>query len=959
MVDDSGRKENRLCIVSLIGKSTLFEQQCNKSWKFNQLIQIPAFKEHCVLNNEDDFEYYYDHLNNTIYIHLRSFHDTYQLLHLIDNINDDTSMKNFAQLWEHKQANFIKKSLICFLLSHIIVISHSSHTFDLNYLRFFRIIELLRHKTKPAILEAIRSHSGLKETDVMMSDGRLCVPRALFIFENHHHKGNDLPSGGDRDDDQKLINMALNLEDIIFNALRCSYVISNQINSALFTIAHKQPFVFIHRCYKESSSLGQTQKLLGILQGFVKQTKDSSSNTNLFNRTNVQQQDDTAAFKRFLFRHIEEALTDGWSNDGISGGARSESSSFESCTYSVWLNLFTSIRELFETMPATNKVMRQAFGMLRANIDPDGKLNETRCKKYLPMAIKYYEEGLPSRYTRHFHEQRLQATIEFFATYARGSSYKRYVQQLIEQCTRLWHDGRQLCEAISLTRNPCKNELHRILGEENTNDSTNFAHLPLRAHNSKIQLMAASNCGQILQEREDPFDLKEANYDFYQDVNKMLSVKPIYFEFPIFRGPVASTEARPCNSHKNELKVSSTTDDLSGASELSQSASVALYSPVPDNEQPILDNITGEKSDKHKTVTCTDDEQPIPSTTEYLDGMTHSDCPPGLLPRHSSWSLCCIGRASDYVPTKGLQQPGFLTGLNHLIPWDINPHNNQASTANAGGGGGAAQYHQQRTTTTRSYKNNRRGAASSSIWDVTIRIYIGCEYECPRGHRFLCSSPNHVVRVGQNGAVKDDGAKLVRSDMPLYTPCSCRILSSGARVWAQLMRAFVVTPSSATPIQCVLHPQVVPGGPNSPIFFPSYTQPIHLTEDSIWVLRFPFIYHDGEQSLYRPQNEEDSAQCLVLRDLFSLFKNMPQGKPKQQAQLPSNFKKKSANKFSQGKVSRTKMHKKKKTAGNTGKTGLEAVQQRLTTDIAKNIEQQCANKVKANEGKSLTIVKPN
>ncbi|CAF4339753.1 unnamed protein product, partial [Rotaria sordida] len=55
----------------------------------------------------------------------------------------------------------------------------------------------------------------------------------------------------------------------------------------------------------------------------------------------------------------------------------------------------------------------------------------------------------------------------------------------------------------------------------------------------------------------------------------------------------------------------------------------------------------------------------------------------------------------------GLQQPGFLTNLNHLIPWDINPHNNQTSTTNAAGGG-AAQYHQQRTTATRSYKNNRR-----------------------------------------------------------------------------------------------------------------------------------------------------------------------------------------------------------------------------------------------------------
>jgi hypothetical protein len=50
--------------------------------------------------------------------------------------------------------------------------------------------------------------------------------------------------------------------------------------------------------------------------------------------------------------------------------------------------------------------------------------------------------------------------------------------------------------------------------------------------------------------------------------------------------------------------------------------------------------------------------------------------------------------------------------------------------------------------------NKFLGAASSSIWDVTVRVYIGCEYECSRGHRFICSSPNHVVRVGPNGLVK-------------------------------------------------------------------------------------------------------------------------------------------------------------------------------------------------------------
>jgi hypothetical protein len=123
MVDNSGAKESQLCIVSLIGKSTLFEQQCNKSWKLNQVIQMPAFEQHSVLNNDEDFEFYYDHINNTIYVHLRSFHDTYQLLNLINNINDGSSTQNFAQLWENKQANFIKKCLICFLLSHIVIVS--------------------------------------------------------------------------------------------------------------------------------------------------------------------------------------------------------------------------------------------------------------------------------------------------------------------------------------------------------------------------------------------------------------------------------------------------------------------------------------------------------------------------------------------------------------------------------------------------------------------------------------------------------------------------------------------------------------------------------------------------------------------------------------------------------------------------------------------------------------------
>lgn len=59
-----------------------------------------------------------------------------------------------------------------------------------------------------------------------------------------------------------------------------------------------------------------------------------------------------------------------------------------------------------------------------------------------------------------------------------------------------------------------------------------------------------------------------------------------------------------------------------------------------------------------------------------------------------------------------------------------------------------------------------------------LKIFIGCEMECPCGHRFFMSSPNTILRVGMSGGMsgiaKDAGSKIVFNDMPLYFPCPCR-----------------------------------------------------------------------------------------------------------------------------------------------------------------------------------------
>lgn len=37
---------------------------------------------------------------------------------------------------------------------------------------------------------------------------------------------------------------------------------------------------------------------------------------------------------------------------------------------------------------------------------------------------------------------------------------------------------------------------------------------------------------------------------------------------------------------------------------------------------------------------------------------------------------------------------------------------------------------------------------------LLIKAYMGMEYECPLGHRFICSGPDRLVKVSNNGVVK-------------------------------------------------------------------------------------------------------------------------------------------------------------------------------------------------------------
>lgn len=81
-------------------------------------------------------------------------------------------------------------------------------------------------------------------------------------------------------------------------------------------------------------------------------------------------------------------------------------------------------------------------------------------------------------------------------------------------------------------------------------------------------------------------------------------------------------------------------------------------------------------------------------------------------------------------------QSGFLSQANFLLPWDV---------------------HVRVTSTTASwaatYEKTRGRKKQQPIQELdgqvfVLKIFVGCEYECTRGHRFIMNSPDKVLRGG-------------------------------------------------------------------------------------------------------------------------------------------------------------------------------------------------------------------
>ncbi|XP_058819673.1 nonsense-mediated mRNA decay factor SMG8 [Topomyia yanbarensis] len=871
------KNDKQRIIVGVIGKSST--PDCNKLVGFDLLTVHPALTDSGCC--EGRIKFYFENKSNVLFLHFETTFDQYVMGDLLARAAESGIDDNFVNFNSRMRTRFARMLLFAIQVCHMIVLVEPTSVFDTSYLSIFKSLKIIREKYVLKFLPKLLKNSSVG--NYMGKEARLCSPRFIFFFEGT----NDIKP----EDVDKLDALECSVEDDIYKMLRNEFIITNNSAMSLFSIPRTKKFVFFN-----SDSRAKSDPLIESID-LLMQYLDKPSGQNEADDEDLmcslrpydgygvsawsvglsKNDKPKRSILALLKEHVSEAFEQGFDDSMSKYRGRSH---FVIPGIKTWFEGFKLLHKIFienfdnssyEADDLDYKAFLENFHKI---IDIDERFFAEICEHGLELAMVNYKEMLPHHYSSNFHEKKHQQAHELFIRYARGPEVERHEIKLRDYCDSIWLNGKQQCEYPSLRGNPC------ALGKHKANDPTE--------HSSGMVFVSACNCGRTQGHREDPYTIRQANYEFYQIIAKSCSNCNILerIKFPIFEP--SSSDFRAAEfinknlsnlmSFENSNKTPDTsthpplTNDqsphLSGSQKSQDGASNLTFSMDDKDEEGNRPKTYASENEReenldHESINeivikvgehaAEKEKEKIvlrqPSTTEYLPGMLHAASPAGLLPQFPSWSLLCLGPSSIYTHNSGIPehvQSGFLSGANFLLPWDVSVRLEHAQSW-------AASYEKIRNRK----KNTAQAKSIETSNNFTLKIFIGIEYECLRGHRFIMSGPDSVLRGG-SGIVRDSGSKVVFNDMPIYFPCPCR--SSNV---AQLMRVHIVTPKA--PVNVILEPKVKMfqnHSQNSLTFTTGLPEPIKLSQSAYWILRLPFIY-EGENGPLLPPVEVSPAGAAM------------------------------------------------------------------------------------------------
>lgn len=389
------------------------------------------------------------------------------------------------------------------------IVASPTPRFDISCVNMFRIVNSQREKLQSMVSEMLQPFSGLPSS--WAKSGRLCVPQLLFTFEAN--EGFEYING------ENVQEYSKQLEEQIHRVLRKSRLISTVTSDSLFTISSSSPFVFIsttRRPIIDDYSLYFFQTMSDRCNSLDTGQLSPSTTTT----------DSNQPFLSFLLPHFNSVLYKSFDEaGGSSTGSNSRpQSSGGLAKASNFFRLLLAFKELIFSQTYTGisatraKDVQQIFESLHSTLDFDNRFSDQRCSRMVNNAFAFYKENLPSHYTRETHERKLMLTLQHYTVLARGPALYKYIKVIQADCDNYWASGRKKCEVISLTGNYCVHKVHRAPQDDYSGDPEPVdlpPNTPVLAHNSMSKIISACDCGRRQGNREDPFTVKAANYDFY------------------------------------------------------------------------------------------------------------------------------------------------------------------------------------------------------------------------------------------------------------------------------------------------------------------------------------------------------------------------------------------------------------------------------------------------------------
>ncbi|KAI9483418.1 MAG: hypothetical protein EXX96DRAFT_141612 [Benjaminiella poitrasii] len=436
--------------------------------------------------------------------------------------------------------------------------------------------------------------------------------------------------------------------------------------------------------------------------------------------------------------------------------------------------------------PSTKGMIQQIEVILRKkikdNIEIERVFSKSHSMEIMQKCNEAYLQDSPPYYTEKYHEWKKNSVMRMYQALARGPCKEEFAIRLKRECDAVWKGGRQSCECISLTGKPCRLKIgheHDTISAKSIRDERAVM-IDTAKHNSAFTFLHACDCGKLQRARDDPFEIEDANIGFYNKFDccltlgrAALDIKQSIFgkeqdlvlnydEIPAF--DISLLYLGPASFYKNNVGL----DKVEGFTNNTNFLipwSITTVNEIKLRKQEMAKITANEQREDESTASA-------PSSTTAQDSNVEwpilGRLPPLAKPKPAPVSVAPL----DAFPALGTNLTSATSVAASNTPTATSTSATSIATPTA-------------TPTTPNLSNRqlfdtrrRRHNRGRERLQGLVRGYVGAEYECPFGHRFLSCGDGRVCKLGHTGHPKEHGNYFVHQDLPIYIVCPCTFANS-------------------------------------------------------------------------------------------------------------------------------------------------------------------------------------